>query len=29
MFESGGKQYRAVEGSIIEVDLMDAEIGQK
>jgi large subunit ribosomal protein L21 len=26
--ENGGKQYRAVEGSIIEVDLMDAEIGQ-
>ena len=27
--ESGGKQYRAVEGSINEVDLMDAEIGAK
>ncbi len=27
--ESGGKQYRAVEGSIIEVDRMDAEVGQK
>lgn len=27
--ESGGKQYRAVEGSTIEVDLLDAEIGQQ
>ena len=27
--ESGGKQYRAVEGSIIEVDRMDVEIGQQ
>lgn len=26
--ESGGKQYRAVEGSTIEVDKLDAEIGQ-
>ena len=26
--ESGGKQYRAVEGSVIEVDLMDVEVGQ-
>jgi large subunit ribosomal protein L21 len=26
--ESGGKQYRAVEGSVIEVDLLDAEVGQ-
>jgi large subunit ribosomal protein L21 len=27
--ENGGKQYRAVEGSTIEVDRMDAEIGQQ
>lgn len=27
--ENGGKQYRAVEGSTIEVDLMDAQIGDK
>lgn len=27
--ESGGKQYRAVEGSTIEVDLLSAEIGQE
>ena len=27
--ESGGKQYRAVEGSTIEVDLMDMEVGQQ
>lgn len=27
--ENGGKQYRAVEGAIIEVDLMEAEIGQQ
>lgn len=27
--ECGGKQYRAVEGSMIEVDLMNAEVGQK
>lgn len=26
--ESGGKQYRAVEGSTIEVDLLEAEVGQ-
>lgn len=26
--ESGGKQYRAVEGSTIEVDRLNAEIGQ-
>jgi large subunit ribosomal protein L21 len=26
--ESGGKQYRAVEGSMIEVDLLEAEVGQ-
>lgn len=26
--ENGGKQYRAVEGSTIEVDLLDAEVGQ-
>jgi ribosomal protein L21 len=25
--ESGGKQYRAVEGSTIEVDLLDVEVG--
>jgi large subunit ribosomal protein L21 len=28
IIESGGKQYRAVEGSTIEVDRLDAEIGQ-
>lgn len=27
--ESGGKQYRAVEGSTIEVDLLSTEIGQE
>ena len=27
--ESGGKQYRAVEGVAIEVDLMPVEAGQK
>jgi large subunit ribosomal protein L21 len=27
--ESGGKQYRAVEGSTIEVDRMDVEVGQQ
>ncbi len=27
--ESGGKQYRAVEGSTIEVDLLNAEVGQQ
>jgi large subunit ribosomal protein L21 len=26
--ESGGKQYRAVEGSVIEVDRLEAEVGQ-
>lgn len=26
--ENGGKQYRAVEGSVIEVDRLDAEVGQ-
>ena len=26
--ESGGKQYKAVEGATIEVDLLDAEVGQ-
>lgn len=26
--ESGGKQYKAVEGATIEVDLMDVEIGK-
>ena len=28
IIDNGGKQYRAVEGTTIEVDLMDAEIGQ-
>ena len=27
--ESGGKQYKAVEGATIDVDLMDIEIGQE
>jgi large subunit ribosomal protein L21 len=27
--DNGGKQYRAVEGTTIEVDLMDAEVGQE
>ena len=27
--ESGGKQYKAVEGSTIEVDLLTAETGQQ
>jgi large subunit ribosomal protein L21 len=27
--ESGGKQYKAVEGSTIEVDLLDLEVGKK
>jgi large subunit ribosomal protein L21 len=27
--ENGGKQYRAVEGAIMEVDLLEAEIGQQ
>ncbi len=26
--ESGGKQYRAIEGSTIEVDRLNAEVGQ-
>ena len=26
--ESGGKQYKAVEGATIDVDLVDAEVGQ-
>ena len=25
--ESGGKQYKAVEGTTIEVDLLDVEVG--
>ncbi len=29
IIESGGKQYRAVEGSTIEVDLLNAEVGQQ
>jgi large subunit ribosomal protein L21 len=28
IIESGGKQYKAVEGSIIEVDLLDVEAGE-
>lgn len=28
IIENGGKQYRAVEGSTIEVDRMDVEVGQ-
>ena len=27
--ESGGKQYRAIEGSTIEVDRMEIEVGQQ
>jgi large subunit ribosomal protein L21 len=27
--ESGGKQYKAVEGATIEVDLLDVEVGKK
>ncbi len=27
--ENGGKQYRAVEGSTIEVDRLEAEVGQQ
>jgi large subunit ribosomal protein L21 len=27
--ENGGKQYRAVEGSTIEVDLMPTEVGEQ
>ena len=26
--ENGGKQYKAVEGATIDVDLLDAEVGQ-
>ena len=26
--ESGGKQYKAVEGATIDVDLLDVEVGQ-
>ena len=29
IIECGGKQYRAVEGSTIEVDLLNAEVGQQ
>lgn len=29
IIESGGKQYKAVEGGSIEVDLLPAEAGQK
>ncbi len=29
IIDNGGKQYRAVEGSTIEVDLLDAEVGQQ
>jgi large subunit ribosomal protein L21 len=28
ILESGGKQYKAVEGATIEVDLLDIEVGQ-
>jgi large subunit ribosomal protein L21 len=28
IIDNGGKQYRAVEGSVIEVDRMNAEVGQ-
>lgn len=27
--ESGGKQYKAVEGATIEVDLLEVEVGKK
>ena len=27
--ESGGKQYRAVEGTTIDVDLLDVEVGHE
>ena len=27
--ENGGKQYKAVEGSMIDVDLIDVEVGQE
>ncbi|KAF0111024.1 MAG: large subunit ribosomal protein L21 [Chloroflexi bacterium] len=29
IIESGGKQYKAVEGATLDVDLIDAEIGTK
>jgi large subunit ribosomal protein L21 len=29
IIESGGKQYKAVEGATIEVDLLDVEVGKK
>lgn len=29
VFENGGKQYKAVEGGFIEIDLLPEEIGQK
>ncbi len=29
IIDNGGKQYRAVEGSTIEVDLLNAEVGQQ
>ncbi len=29
IIDNGGKQYRAVEGSTIEVDRLDAEVGQQ
>lgn len=29
IFESGGKQYKAVEGSTVDVDRMDVEPGQE
>jgi ribosomal protein L21 len=29
IIENGGKQYRAVEGSTIEVDRLDLEIGEQ
>jgi large subunit ribosomal protein L21 len=29
IFENGGKQYKAVEGGFIEIDLLPEEIGQK
>jgi len=28
IFESGGKQYKAVEGSMVDVDLLPVEAGQ-
>lgn len=28
ILESGGKQYKAVEGAMIDVDLLDVEVGQ-